>query len=400
MAENGRFLPKHQAWPSRHAHTAKRTRTARGKTDPKAILHPLTGEFVDPSVERDFRRQDFFSARARARLLVALFSILLTAIMTAELFFVPFSTLHWIPLTLRGLYMAVSILVLVRISSLSDFEPMAVTVTAFEALSLSIWLYVALLSREAYGEATIQTGMMALLVLVFLIPNRWIRSVILGGIILLGAILLALSPTGAQDVLPILSTIVILMGGFATVTLFSQKTEQERRMQYLRHVKLLQDSLTDPLTGIANRGRFNQALQDWVRCANQYSVPLSLVLFDFDDFKSVNDTYGHLTGDQVILATVNLVDDAIRRRDLFARWGGEEFTLLFPDTRVDEAVEIVERLRQTIEQNRYIRCGQVTASFGIVQYRAGETPEAFMDRADRMLYRAKADGKNCIRSIG
>lgn len=171
-------------------------------------------------------------------------------------------------------------------------------------------------------------------------------------------------------------------------------------MQYLRHVKLLQDSLTDPLTGIANRGRFNQALQDWVRCANQYSVPLSLVLFDFDDFKSVNDTYGHLTGDQVILATVNLVDDAIRRRDLFARWGGEEFTLLFPDTRVDEAVEIVERLRQTIEQNRYIRCGQVTASFGIVQYRAGESPEAFMDRADRMLYRAKADGKNCIRSIG
>ena len=298
------------------------------------------------------------------------------------------------------LFRSVSILVLVRISSLSDFEPMAVTVTAFEALSLSIWLYVALLSREAYGEAAIQTGMLALLVLVFLIPNRWIRSVILGGIILLSAILLALSPTGSPDVLPVLSTIVILIGGFATVTLFSQKTEQERRMQYLRHVKLLQDSLTDPLTGIANRGRFNQALQDWVRCANQYSVPLSLVLFDFDDFKSVNDTYGHLTGDQVILATVNLVDDAIRRRDLFARWGGEEFTLLFPDTRVDEAVEIVERLRQTIEQNRYIRCGQVTASFGIVQYRAGESPEAFMDRADRMLYRAKADGKNCIRSIG
>jgi two-component system, cell cycle response regulator len=365
-----------------------------------SLLSPLTGEFRDSLMEKDYRRQAFYTSRSGARLLALIFSLLMTAVMAVEVLSLPSATGHWLSPTLRLLQVAASILTLLRLYSVTEFEPMAMTLTVYEGLSVSVWFYLAYLLRESYSPLTIQTGALALVLMIFLIPNRWIHAVSLGATTLLCATALTTQARGWATPLNLWVSTLFMLGVLASAAVLGRRTECERRNQYLRHVKLLQVSHTDPLTGIANRGRFNEALSDWVQCANQYDVPLALVLFDFDDFKAVNDTYGHLIGDQVILRTVNLVDDAIRRRDIFARWGGEEFTLLFPDTRMEEAVEIVERLRQTIDQNRYLRCGHVTASFGVVQYHAGESPEAFMDRADRMLYRAKADGKNCIRAAG
>lgn len=368
--------------------------------DPGMRRNRWTGGFQDQALEKEFRRSEFYAVRANIRVLTAMLAILLTVVLAIELLLIPSASHHWISLVLRALYLIAAVLTILRVSSLSEFVPMAATVTAFEALSLIVWLYLAYLSRNAYHPLVLQYGTMSLALMVLLIPNKWSHTVVLSVIASFVATVLAPWASDATTRLNLVVYTLFEVGVLCTAAILTRKAEAERRTQYLRQVKLLRVSLTDPLTGIANRGRFNEALEDWVRCAHQYNVALSLVLFDFDDFKAVNDTHGHLIGDQVILQTVNLVDDAIRRRDIFARWGGEEFTLLFPDTRLDDAVDIVERLRQTVEQHRYPRCGQVTASFGIVQYRPGESPDAFMDRADRMLYRAKADGKNCVRAAG
>lgn len=365
-----------------------------------SCLSPLTGEFRESLMEKEFRRSEFYSSRSAARLLTLIFSILLAAVMVVETLSIPSANAHWLGPTLRLLQVAASLLTLLRLNTVTEFGQMATTLTVYEGLSLAVWFYLAYLLRDAYSPLTIHTGVLALVLMVFLVPNRWIHSVTLGAATLLCASVLTTEARGWATPLNLWVTALFMLGALASAAVLGRRSEAERRTQYLRHVKLLQASHTDPLTGIANRGRFNEALADWVACANQYDVPLSLALFDFDDFKAVNDTFGHLIGDQVILRTVNLVDDAIRRRDIFARWGGEEFTLLFPDTRMEETIEIVERLRHTIESNHYLRCGHVTASFGVVQYRTGESPEAFMDRADKMLYRAKADGKNCIRAAG
>jgi diguanylate cyclase (GGDEF)-like protein len=368
--------------------------------DPLANRSRWTGEFRDAALEKEYRRASFFSARAHVRVLVTLLAILLVTVLAAELMFVTAASHHWIGLVLRLLYLSAAVLTVMRVCSLSDFAPLASTVTSFEVLSLIVWLYLSYLSRNAYHPLVLQTGTLSLALLVLLIPNRWLHTVILSAAASLTALLLAPWASDPATRLNLLVFMLFQTGALLAAAMLTRRSDTDHRAQYLRQEKLLRVSLTDPLTGIANRGRFNEALQDWVRCAHQYHVALSLVLFDFDDFKAVNDTYGHLIGDQVILQTVNLVDDAIRRRDIFARWGGEEFTLLFPDTRLEDAVEIVERLRQTVESHKYPRCGQVTASFGVVQYRPGESPEAFMDRADRLLYRAKADGKNCVRTAG
>ncbi len=370
------------------------------RNEPGGRIAPLLGEFRDQKLERDFRLSGFFAMRASVRPLLAGLSVLLSAVMLAEILLTPFSSQNWIGISLRVLYMITAVLMLLRISSLTDHRTLTASVTVFEGLSISIWFYLVGSSLNAYSNLSVCLGVTALSLMVFLIPNRFIHAAALSAVTLLLSPLLYRPEMAENPALDATVAILFTLGATVAVGAVIYLHGLEKRNQYLQMTKLLRLSLTDPLTGIANRGRFNEALQSWVGCAEEYRIPLSLVLFDFDDFKRINDTYGHLIGDQVILATVNLVDEAIRRRDIFARWGGEEFTLLFPDTRLEEALEIVERLRQTIESNHYIRCGHVTASFGVVQHRAGESPEAFMDRADRQLYRAKAEGKNCIRSAG
>jgi len=370
------------------------------KNEPGSRISGFLGEFRDEKLENEFRQAGFYRLRSKARPLLGILAGLFAVIMTVDLFLSPIQPFLGLSIALRVLYVAASVLMILRIPAVTDFKSLSTVITAYEFLSICIYFYLLRIAFDAYAYSVVGLGILAICLLLFMIPNRWVYSFLLS-FFSLAAYFFIFQPSG-RDAEPMNRFISII---FSCCILFlmaamSNRGGVEQRQHFQDNRKLLRLSFTDPLTGIANRGRFNEALQSWVACANDYKVPLSLVLFDFDDFKSVNDDYGHLIGDQVILQTVNLVDEAIRRRDLFARWGGEEFTLLFPDTRMEEALEIVERLRQTIEMNHYIKCDHVTASFGVVQYRPGESPESFMDRADRLLYRAKADGKNCIRSAG
>ncbi len=368
------------------------------RNDPSRRISPWLGEFRDEKIEKEFRQSGFYKVRALVRPLLLFLSSLFSIVILFDLIFAEEQYYPLISIPLRVLYIIASILVVVKVSSVSDFYNLSIMLTAYEFLSICIFFYLIGVTINTYSYMSIGTGIITISILIFMIPNRWIHYVFLSFMTILCYFVL-FHPTGIEaDLLNRIVGTIFMLSSVLLIAVLSVRSAVEQRVQYLSSMKLLQLSLTDPLTGIANRGRFNESMQSWIKCANEYDVPLSLVLFDFDDFKRVNDTYGHLIGDQVILQTVNLVDEAIRHRDLFARWGGEEFTCLFPDTQLDEAMEIVERLRQTIDSNHYIKCGHVTASFGLAQYRMGESADAFMDRADRLLYNAKAEGKNCIRA--
>lgn len=159
----------------------------------------------------------------------------------------------------------------------------------------------------------------------------------------------------------------------------------------------LEERLTrDPLTGVLNRDGlapvFNQSL-------DSNSTPLlSLIFIDIDHFKKINDTYGHNVGDQVLLAFAQSLSENTRTQDLLARWGGEEFVLACTDTALENACGLAEKLRRRIEENDWPKALQVTASFGVAQMLPQESPTDFIARADKALYAAKAQGRNCVRS--
>lgn len=155
---------------------------------------------------------------------------------------------------------------------------------------------------------------------------------------------------------------------------------------------------SDPLTGISNRRAFQRALKREISFAKRYELPLSFVMIDIDYFKMINDTYGHKVGDYVLKKFTMIIKNSIRQEDFFARFGGEEFILLLPNTKIDSALEVSERLRQKIEKTRFKGIKEkITASFGITELLKTDEAIDALKRADDALYEAKRNGRNrCV----
>lgn len=152
---------------------------------------------------------------------------------------------------------------------------------------------------------------------------------------------------------------------------------------------------TDTLTGIYNRGKIEESLRQEMARASRYGSPLTILLFDLDFFKKVNDTFGHSIGDQVLKEVAATVGKQIRETDMLGRWGGEEFMVLCPGIVAQDAVAIAEKLRQRVEE---LPIG-VTISCGLTGFQPGESMDALIHRADKALYAAKHSGRNLVRLV-
>jgi diguanylate cyclase (GGDEF)-like protein len=153
---------------------------------------------------------------------------------------------------------------------------------------------------------------------------------------------------------------------------------------------------TDPLTEILNRRSFTDYGLHYQAQANRYGTPFSLILFDIDGFKSINDEYGHDIGDKVLVAVTKRIRNQLRSVDLFARWGGEEFIILNPETSMERAARLAERLRQCLFARPIEPAGFITASFGVATEDMGETFDNLIRRADQALLAAKETGRNWV----
>ncbi len=155
-------------------------------------------------------------------------------------------------------------------------------------------------------------------------------------------------------------------------------------------------ALIDFLTGVSNRRHLYQLFAYEVERAKRYRQPFSIVLFDVDHFKRVNDVHGHLVGDSVLRGLTQLALHVLRNVDDLGRWGGEEFLILLPETGADGAGRLAERLRSAVALHQFDEAGPVTASFGVTTYLPDDTLETMLHRADEALYQAKREGRNRV----
>lgn len=175
------------------------------------------------------------------------------------------------------------------------------------------------------------------------------------------------------------------------VALQRDVTERERLLEMLRH-----QALFDELTGALNRAETQRLLSTEVQGACRYGGQLSIIMFDIDQFKSVNDKHGHNAGDDVLRCIAQVVRPRMRTTDNFGRWGGEEFVVLLPQTGLDGAKALAEDLRARIEALEFDDDLRITASFGVAA-RIDEADEtALIERADRALYASKDGGRNRV----
>jgi len=162
------------------------------------------------------------------------------------------------------------------------------------------------------------------------------------------------------------------------------------------------ESLTDPLTGLGNRKYFDRSFEMAVRAAQASGEPLSLLMFDIDHFKSFNDSYGHLTGDQVLRLVAMSLKQTIKGQDITARYGGEEFAVVLPATALRQALTVADHIRRAVMAKELKKkstgeiLGRVTISVGVAMLKPDDDTESLIERADACLYIAKRNGRNRV----
>jgi diguanylate cyclase len=176
-------------------------------------------------------------------------------------------------------------------------------------------------------------------------------------------------------------------------------TELQTNLEVVRY-----ESMTDPLTQLFNRKHFDLTLAQAIEDAAKTSEPLSLMMSDVDHFKKFNDTYGHLTGDQVLRLVSMSIKQNIKGQDTATRYGGEEFAVILPNTVMRSAIVVGDHIRRAVMTKELMKrstgehLGRVTVSIGVATLRKGDTPQSLIERADACLYAAKRHGRNRIMS--
>ena len=166
--------------------------------------------------------------------------------------------------------------------------------------------------------------------------------------------------------------------------------------------RVREESMTDALTGIANRKRFDEMLRKGRRSADANNESMCLILCDIDHFKRFNDTWGHQTGDQIIRFVAGCMSRNASDHHTVARYGGEEFAVVMPKSSLMEANALAEKIRMTVESKRLLRkstsedLGNITLSLGVAAYKHGEAVEDLIERSDANLYKSKNSGRNCV----
>jgi len=181
----------------------------------------------------------------------------------------------------------------------------------------------------------------------------------------------------------------------------NERRLNQERVRMLDELKKL--SITDGLTQLYNSRHFYTQLKGEIERCNRYEHKLSLLLLDIDNFKEYNDTYGHLEGDKILVRLGQVIRSCLRKMDTAYRYGGEEFTIILPDTDADEARTVAERLRLAVGSEDFTDGRnpdvRITISIGVTQYFQEEKVASFVQRADQAMYRSKQAGRNKVSCI-
>lgn len=208
---------------------------------------------------------------------------------------------------------------------------------------------------------------------------------------------------GPSRLLGILVTLLLSLVIVASVLILQRQLGTESRLEEKQKAaegrarKMARRADTDALTGIPNRQGFNEVMAREFARARRFQQPLAVVILDLDNFKRVNDRYGHPVGDQVLAGTARLLSTRVRESDFVARWGGEEFAVITSMTDAAGAARLAEKLRALMEVTHLGPVVEMSASFGVAEMHPDDTVESLIQRADAALYQAKSGGRNQVR---
>ncbi len=353
------------------------------------------GEFANKELETQYWEKHIKKIKKLIQGMVLLSGIVYFSIFIYDLFYYG-SFVRALPSFIsRALIFCISVVLFLVSNRVNNNRHYTLLISFYEICLVFSYFFI-LYEQRAQGY--FQQGMVVIIffLLIFLIPNRWIYCLITSAAALLVYFILTPFYIEKLQLFDIIEALIYQFIVFALISFYTFRNNFLQRTQFYREEQLQLLTITDELTDIYNRKKFDESLDEWISFAIRNNAVFCVIMYDLDDFKKLNDTNGHLAGDQTLVACANVVKANIRLMDVFARWGGEEFMILLPLTQLNNAADLAERLRIKISEIRIKGSISFTASFGVAEYRKNESRDSFLDRLDKKMYEAKQSGKNRV----
>ncbi len=296
----------------------------------------------------------------------------------------------------RYAYSVLLIFVSGWLTRLKSFKTYSILVSLLELLSMAIGIYV--LTKYELPNFLIQSmGLIATILILYLVPNRRVFQLALTLIAALSYYCLTLvtsyeAITDNEMLASVSYTLITIV--LCTVSTFH--SDKNQLGEFISKTRLEQMSTTDFLTNTANRFRLEEEADRWMNFCRRQKLPLCLVFVDVDNLKQINDSFGHTTGDSVLITLSALMQKQLRNSDTISRWGGDEFVLLLPNVALKNAIALLERLKATVLKTDFGAGINVTCSYGVVEMKQESSFQSMLREADTLMYEGKREGKDKI----
>ncbi len=354
----------------------------------------ITGEFRDPGLEKDFFSYMIEETLQDFRRIVLLISLIFFLFIIPDYFLIKDQVRLTIIFLIRMLFVLLSILYFFRIKYVPHYLYFFSTVYEL----IGIILFWALLFFYEHPDVVIhQQGLVVIILTIFfIIPNCFSYKVINSILITTGFFYIALlrdlfSLSSYSWGLLVFSILIIIFCALTT-----RRINRLQRMQFKNTQELHRISTIDVLTGAYNRMKYDEEAEKEIARASRYQLPLSGIMFDLDNFKEINDEFGHLVGDKILKVISQLINTVIRKNDQLFRWGGEEFIVLLPNTDLNSAIQLAYRIKDCIRNADFSTVKGLTCSFGVTSLKDDDTTNSFTERLDQLQYQAKKNGKDRV----
>ena len=358
------------------------------------IVSYLKGEFIDYQSERDYLIHDMKRTKRFLMPLLLFFGVLYFLFIIPDYFNLG-QTSQFLAVFINRFLVFILILILyIKLKKADAFDFFYRWIAVYQMIIFASFLFT-LLSYEN-PNILIQTfGMMLIVISLFLVPSRWLTTFLISlvyifAFYIISGLLGAPIDAGERLASLIFLLIVLIISGVSSL-----RTNYYKRVQYDQEQKLLVMSMTDPLTGSFNRIILNSEFNDLFN-PNITHPEATVILFDLDDFKKVNDQYGHLYGDNVLVELVQLFKPLMNEKSSLVRWGGEEFMVYLKDASLKEGKAFAEKLKARLANHLFENNLTITCSFGVASSKECKSLNELLNKVDVRMYQAKSLGKNRI----
>lgn len=281
------------------------------------------------------------------------------------------------------------------LTRMTSFPAYAAVVSLLELCSVAMSMYV--LTQYSAPNFLIQSmGVIATILVIYLVPNRKAYQLSLSLISALSFYFFTYFYIKNVTLNEVLASAIYTSIAIALCSVSAFNSERNQLREFIAKNRLEQMSTTDFLTNTANRFRLEEEADRWMNFCRRQKLPLCLVFVDVDNLKQINDAFGHVTGDAVLVKLSALMQKHLRNSDTISRWGGDEFVLLLPNVSLKNAVSLLERLKGSVLKADFENGVHVTCSYGVVEMGEESSFQTMIREADALMYTGKRDGKDRI----